>query len=54
MRILRVVPPGAGQAALTHYQVIERREDSALLELCPVTGRTNLPRANMRTFPASV
>ncbi len=40
----RVLPDG--KPAETHFQVIERRTDSTLLELQPITGRTNQLRVH--------
>ena len=39
-RLLREVRPD-GKPSLTRYRVLERREESCLLELEPVTGRTH-------------
>ncbi len=39
-----------GKAALTHWRVIERRKDRALVMLMPVTGRSHQLRVHMKAL----
>ncbi|MBE7637707.1 RNA pseudouridine synthase [Sneathiella sp. P13V-1] len=39
-----------GKAALTHWKVLERREDRALVMLMPVTGRSHQLRVHMKAL----
>ncbi|MCL1091112.1 RluA family pseudouridine synthase [Shewanella profunda] len=45
-KALLVGEPG-GKSAITHYRVLERRENSTLVELTPETGRTHQLRVHM-------
>lgn len=39
-----------GKKALTHYQVLERNQDTTLVQLTPVTGRSHQLRVHMLTL----
>ena len=49
-RPLQIVDHKLGKEALTHWEIIERLENSCLLELSPTTGRTHQLRVHMQAM----
>jgi tRNA pseudouridine32 synthase/23S rRNA pseudouridine746 synthase len=49
-RPLQIVDDQLGKKALTHWRIIERFENSCLVELSPTTGRTHQLRVHMQSM----
>jgi tRNA pseudouridine32 synthase/23S rRNA pseudouridine746 synthase len=49
-RPLQIVDDQLGKKALTHWRIIERLENSCLVELSPTTGRTHQLRVHMQSM----
>ncbi len=49
-RPLQIVDYQLGKEALTHWRIIERLENSCLVELSPATGRTHQLRVHMQAM----
>ena len=49
-RPLQIVDHKLGKKALTHWKIIERFENSCLVELSPTTGRTHQLRVHMQAM----
>ncbi len=49
-RPLQIVDDQLGKKALTHWRIIERFENSCLVELSPTTGRTHQLRVHMQAM----
>ncbi len=49
-RPLQIVDYQQGKSALTHWRIIERFENSCLVELSPTTGRTHQLRVHMQVM----
>ena len=49
-RPLQIVDHKLGKKALTHWRIIERFENSCLVELSPTTGRTHQLRVHMQAM----
>ncbi len=49
-RPLQIIDHQLGKKALTHWRIIERFENSCLMELSPTTGRTHQLRVHMQAM----
>ena len=49
-RPLQIIDHQLGKKALTHWRIIERLENSCLVELSPTTGRTHQLRVHMQAM----
>jgi tRNA pseudouridine32 synthase/23S rRNA pseudouridine746 synthase len=49
-RPLQIIDHQQGKNALTHWEIIERFQDSCILELSPTTGRTHQLRVHMQAM----